>query len=59
MIDFLRKFNWLFPQLVLFTLVLGAVGFHQYWIMHGAPEDWLSSLYLSLQLFVMNYGGVP
>ncbi|MBK9103854.1 MAG: NAD-binding protein [Saprospiraceae bacterium] len=58
MIDFLRKFNWLFPQLVLFTLVLGTFGFHQHAIMHDNPIDWLSSLYLSLQLFVMNSGGV-
>ena len=58
MIDFLRKFNWLFPQLVVFTLVLGTFGFHQHAIMHDSPIDWLSSLYLSLQLFVMNSGGV-
>lgn len=58
MIDFLRKFNWLFPQLVVFTLVLGTFGFHQHAIMHANPIDWLSSLYLSLQLFVMNSGGV-
>jgi hypothetical protein len=59
MIGFLRKYNWLFPQLVLFTLVLGTVGFHRHGIMHDSPVDVLSSLYLSLQLFVMNSGGVP
>ena len=59
MIGFLRKLNWLFPQLVLFSLGLGTYGFYQYGILHGDPMDWLSSLYLSLQLFVMNSGGVP
>ena len=59
MIGFLRKYNWLFPQLVLFTLVLGTVGFHRHGVIHDSPVDVLSSLYLSLQLFVMNSGGVP
>ncbi len=59
MIAFLRKLNWLFPQLVIFSLGLGTFGFHQYGILHEDPIDWLSSLYLSLQLFVMNSGGVP
>jgi len=58
MISFLRKLNWLFPQLVLFTLGLGTVGFHQHAILHDKSLDWLSSFYLSLQLFVMNSGGV-
>ena len=58
MIDFLRKYNWLFPQLVLFTLVLGTIGFYQHGVLHDEPLTWLSSLYLSLQLFVMNSGGV-
>jgi len=56
MIDFLRKYNWLFPQMVLITLVLGTIGFHQYGILHENPLDWLSSLYLSLQLFTMESG---
>src|SRR6188768_4277763 len=59
MIGFLRKYNWLFPQLVVFTLVLGTLGFHQHGALHDDPISWLSSLYLSLQLFVMNSGGVP
>lgn len=58
MIDFLRKYNWLFPQLVLFTLVLGTIGFYQHGVLHDEPLTWLSSFYLSLQLFVMNSGGV-
>jgi TrkA family protein len=59
MIAFLRKYNWLFPQMVLFTLLLGTLGFHQHGALHDDPISWLSSLYLSLQLFVMNSGGVP
>jgi TrkA-N domain len=58
MISFLRKYNWLFPQLVIFTLVLGTLGFHHHAQLHDSPISWLSSLYLSLQLFVMNSGGV-
>jgi TrkA-N domain len=58
MISFLRKYNWLFPQLVIFTLVLGTLGFHHHALLHDSPISWLSSLYLSLQLFVMNSGGV-
>ncbi len=55
----LRKYNWLFPLLILFTLLLGAVGFYRYGILHDSSPDWFSSLYLSLQLFVLNSGGVP
>jgi hypothetical protein len=44
--------------MVLFTLLLGTLGFHQHGILHQDPISWLSSLYLSLQLFVMNSGGV-
>ncbi|MEP6646373.1 MAG: NAD(P)-binding protein [Saprospiraceae bacterium] len=59
MIGLLRKYNWLFPVLVLICLTLGTVGFYQYSIIHGEAPDVLSSLYLSLQLFVLNSGGVP
>ncbi|HJW28880.1 MAG TPA: NAD-binding protein [Saprospiraceae bacterium] len=55
----LRKYNWLLPLLILFALLLGAVGFYQYGIMQNAPNNWTASLYLSLQLFVLNSGGVP
>ncbi len=55
----MRKFNWLFPVLILLTLLLGTVGFYQYNILHDTPPDWLSAFYLSLQLFVLNSGGVP
>jgi len=58
MIAFLRKYNWLFPQMVLFTLILGTIGFDQHGNLHNEPLSLLSSLYLSLQLFVMNSGGV-
>src|SRR5690349_10126721 len=59
MIGFMRKFNWLFPVLILFTLLLGTIGFYQYNILHDTPPDWLTAFYLSLQLFVLNSGGVP
>ena len=55
----LKKYNWLFPILILTALVLGTIGFHQY---HDALEKsptWFTCLYLSLQLFVLNSGGVP
>jgi hypothetical protein len=45
--------------MVLFTLILGTIGFYQHAILQESPITWLSSLYLSLQLFVMNSGGVP
>ncbi|MBK9982783.1 MAG: hypothetical protein IPP15_10225 [Saprospiraceae bacterium] len=54
----MRKYNWLFPVLILFSLALGTIGFYQYAILHGTTPDVLSSLYLSLQLFVLNSGGV-
>jgi hypothetical protein len=55
----LHKYNWLFPLLILATLLLGTIGFYQYSIANDTPPDWFSSLYLSLQLFVLNSGGVP
>lgn len=55
----LNKYNWLFPLLILFTLLLGTVGFFQYGILHQSSPDWFTSLYLSLQLFVLNSGGIP
>ncbi len=58
MLGALRKYNWLFPVLILFSLALGTIGFYQYAILHGNTPDVLSSLYLSLQLFVLNSGGV-
>lgn len=58
MLGALRKYNWLFPVLILFSLALGTIGFYQYAILHGTTPDVLSSLYLSLQLFVLNSGGV-
>ncbi len=59
MIGTLRKLKWLFPVLILCTLLLGTLGFYQYAILHETPPDWFSSFYLSLQLFVLNSGGVP
>ena len=59
MIKFLKRYNWVFPLLILFTLLLGALGFYQYGNLPGhSPNSWLTSLYLSLQLFVLNSGGV-
>jgi hypothetical protein len=58
MIGLLKKFNWLFPILIFISLVLGTVGFYQHAQLHGDVPDILSSLYLSLQLFVLNSGGV-
>lgn len=55
----LHKYNWLLPLLILATLLLGTIGFYQYSIVNGSKPDWFSSLYLSLQLFVLNSGGVP
>ena len=59
MIGLLKKFNWLFPILILFSLVLGTIGFYQHAILHSIEPDILTSIYLSLQLFVLNSGGVP
>ncbi len=59
MIGLLRKYNWLFPVLILFSLLLGMIGFYQYSIMNNIQPNVLESLYLSLQLFVLNSGGVP
>lgn len=44
--------------MILLTLLLGTVGFYQYSILHQEIPDWFSAIYLSLQLFVLNSGGV-
>jgi len=59
MIGVLRKYNWLFPVLILFSLTLGIIGFYQYFLLHDTPPNILSCIYLSLQLFVLNSGGLP
>ncbi|HLF65440.1 MAG TPA: NAD-binding protein [Saprospiraceae bacterium] len=59
MIGTLRKYNWLFPVLILCTLLLGTISFYQYYILHDISANWFSSFYASLQLFVLESGGVP
>ena len=54
----LKKYNWLFPVLILSALTLGTIGFYQYYERMGQTTSWFTSLYLSLQLFVLNSGGV-
>ena len=59
MIRFLKRYNWLFPLFILFAFLLGGLGFYQYGNLPGhSPNSWLTSLYLSLQLFVLSSGGV-
>lgn len=55
--EILKKFNWLFPVLILLTLLLGTIGFHQHGVLHGEPSDWISCFYYSIQLFIMESGG--
>jgi hypothetical protein len=58
MIGSLRKLKWLFPVLILCTLLLGTISFHQYYVLHDIPPNWFSAFYASLQLFVLESGGV-
>ena len=58
MIGTLKKYNWLFPLVILFATLLGTVGFYQHALANNIPPSWTSALYLSLQLFVLNSGGV-
>jgi Trk K+ transport system NAD-binding subunit len=54
----LKKYNWLFPVLLLIALGLGTIGFHEYYQRSGQATTWFTCIYLSLQLFVLNSGGV-
>ena len=54
----LKKFNWLIPILVLISVALGALGFQEYFDRSGQETTVFTCLYLSLQLFVLNSGGV-
>lgn len=56
--NLLSKYNWLLPVLIFISLLLGTIGFYQYYEEAGQPTTWFTSLYLSLQLFVLNSGGV-
>lgn len=56
MIEFLRKLNWLFPILILLTLGFGMIGFYQYDLLNNIQPYWLSTFYLSIQLFVLESG---
>jgi len=54
----LKKYNWLFPVLVLFALLLGTIGFRQYFDDQGVETSWFTCIYLSLQLFVLESGSL-
>lgn len=59
MTELLRKMKWLLPLLILLTLGLGMIGFYQYDLLTNTTPYWLSNLYLSIQLFVLESGGQP
>jgi len=59
MTELLRKMKWLFPFLILFTLGLGMIGFYQYDLLNNTTSYWLSNFYSSIQLFVLESGGLP
>lgn len=54
----LKKYNWLFPVLILVALVLGVIGFNQYFDNQGQPISLFTAIYYSLQLFVLEFGSV-
>ena len=54
----LKKYNWLFPVLLLIALGLGTIGFNQYFEWSSEETTWFTNLYLSLQLFVLESGSV-
>jgi hypothetical protein len=54
----LKKYNWLFPVLVLFALSLGTIGFRQYFDEQRIETNWFTCVYLSLQLFVLESGSL-
>ena len=58
MIALLRKIKWLFPLFILITLGLGMIGFYQYDVLNGTTPFLLSNFYSSIQLFIMESGGV-
>lgn len=45
--------------MVLFTLILGTIGWRQYGELHDDPVVWLTCFYQGLQLFTMESGAVP
>ena len=52
----LIKSNWLvLPVLMLFSLVIGTLGYYQYSLLHNEPIDWPTYLYKSLQLFGLRF----
>lgn len=59
MIELTNKVKWLFPLLILITLGLGMIGFHQYDLLNETKPYWLSNFYSSIQLFVLESGGLP
>jgi len=54
----LKKYNWLFPLFILIALILGVIGFYQYFDALGQKPTLLTVIYLSLQLFVMESGSI-
>jgi len=54
----LKKYNWLFPILVLIALTLGTIGTHQFYDRQDQMATWLSCLYQSLQFFVLESGNI-
>jgi len=54
----LKKYNWLFPVLIVIAQILGTIGFYQFYSDSDQGISWFTSFYLSLQLFVLNSGGV-
>jgi hypothetical protein len=52
-----RLYYWIIiVLLILFSLLGGTIGFHEYFIHHGEQSDWIRSFYRSLQLFTLENG---
>lgn len=58
MTELLNKIKWLFPLLILLTLGLGMIGFRQYDLLNETTPYWLTNFYSSIQLFVLESGGL-
>jgi hypothetical protein len=54
----LKKYNWLFPVLILIALSLGVIGFYQYFELQEQSLSLFTAIYFSLQLFVLEFGAI-
>jgi voltage-gated potassium channel Kch len=55
------RFPWrwsIVAALVVLTLALGSLGFHQYHLAEGVEKSWADNFYLALQLFTLSSGNV-